>query len=70
MCIPRQRHLTAQRIQVERFSLLQEEGMRSEVFPRRETVECGCDRNDQYIAGPAHDLVESGQALRDQVMVG
>ena len=69
MPVAGQRHLGAQRIDVEPRALLQKERERRQVVRRREPVERGRRGDDEHVAFAVRDMMEGRQPLRDEILV-
>ncbi len=64
-----ERQLRAQRVDIERRALAQEERERREIVARREPVERRRRRDDEHVAFSAGDPVQRCEPLRDEVLV-
>lgn len=61
--------LQAQALDVELFALLDEKGVRGEIFARRQPVQRGRGRHDQHVQFAAHQRIQRLQPFRHQVVV-
>ena len=70
MLVTRQRELRAQAFGVEFFALGKKERERGEIRRRRHPIERGGRRNQEHVALAARHVIERGEALGHQILMG